>query len=151
MNDHRPGHGRGCSDQQRRKVLFDPGDRAPVRLFGACEIVEDRDRRYRVVRRIDDIIAHETLDIADDRDGALLDPACQFLGHAGLCFALTNGGVHGDSSFTGGSSRPPNITPSAAAVPSNIARSSNPRDAIVLQHTLTEMELDASWSGHKAG
>src|SRR5205823_6638911 len=33
-------------------------------------------------------------DLADDRDGAFLDPACQLFGHAGLGFTLADGGVH---------------------------------------------------------
>ena len=58
------------------------------------EIVEDADRGHSVVRRIDHIIGYETFDIADDRDRAFLDPARQFLGHAGFCLSLTNGCVH---------------------------------------------------------
>ncbi len=43
----------------------------------------------------DHIIGHETFDITDDRNGTLLDPACQLFGRTSLCLALTNGGVHG--------------------------------------------------------
>src|SRR5260221_1775664 len=139
MNDHRSGNGGGWPGQQRRQVLLDPGNPAPVRLFGSGEIVEDRDRRHRIVRRIDDIIGHKTFDIADDRDGAFLDPACQFFGHAGLCLALTNGGVHGKSSFTGSSRTPaPELTPSVTTAPSSRFHS-------------RLMEPEASWSRHKGG
>src|SRR5882724_5262425 len=94
MDDYRAGHRQGRSDQERRKILFGPGKRAPVRLFRACEIVEDADRRHGVIRRIDHVIGHEAFDIADDRDGALLDPARQFLGRSGPCRGLTDGGIH---------------------------------------------------------
>src|ERR1700682_4587429 len=95
MHDHRAGDRRGWPDEQRREVLFDPREPASVRLLRSRMVVEDADRRHRVVRRIDHIIGHETFDITDDRNGTLLDPACQLFGHASLCFALTNGGVHG--------------------------------------------------------
>src|SRR5882724_5530697 len=123
MHDHRPRDRSGWSGEQRGQVLLDPGDPAPVRLFRAGEIVEDRDCRHRVVRRIDHIIGHEPFDIADDRDRPFLDPACHLFGHAGLCLALTNGGVHGKSSFTDGSRTPAlNLTPSPATTPSSAAR-----------------------------
>src|SRR5450631_3169328 len=95
MHDHRPGDRGGRPDEQRREILFGPCEPASVRLFRSGIIVEDADRRHRVVRRIDHIIGHETFDIADDRNGTLLDPACQLFGRTSLCFALTNGGVHG--------------------------------------------------------
>src|SRR3954447_6077586 len=109
MHDHRSGYrGRG-SGQQRREALLDPRDRALVRFLGAGKIVEDADRRYRVVGRIHHVVGHKTFDIADNRDSAFLDPACQLFGHAGPGLTLTNGGVHGKSS----SSRTPapNLTP----------------------------------------
>src|SRR6202047_1651009 len=95
MYDHRTDDRRGRPDERRREVLFDPREPASVRLLRSRMVVEDADRRHRVVRRIDHIIGHETFDITDDRNGTLLDPACQLFGHASLCFALTNGGVHG--------------------------------------------------------
>src|SRR6266852_2262081 len=95
MHDHRPGDRRGWPDEQRREVLFDPREPASVRLLRSRMVVEDADRRHRVVRRIDHVIGHETFDITDDRNGTLLDPAYQLFGHASLCSALTNGGVHG--------------------------------------------------------
>src|SRR5260370_29595320 len=94
MHDPRPGDRRGWPDEQRREVLFDPREPASVRLFRSRMVVEDADRRHRVVRRIDHIIGHETFDITDDRNGTLLDSACQLFGHTSLCFALTNGGIH---------------------------------------------------------
>src|SRR5258708_11491664 len=63
------------------------------------QVVEDADRRHRVVRRINHIIGHETFDITDDRNGALL--ACELFGHASLCSALRMAAYMG-SSFTGG-------------------------------------------------
>src|SRR6266513_4951834 len=95
MDDHRPGYRRGWPDEQRHKVLLDPRDSASVRLFCARVIVEDADGRDRVVRRIDHIVGHETFDIADDRNGAFLDPACQLFGHSSLCLTLADSGVHG--------------------------------------------------------
>jgi hypothetical protein len=95
MNDNRPGYRCGWSNQQGRQILFAPREPASVRLLGAREIVEDADRRHRIVGRIDHIIGHETFDITDDRNGTFLDPARQFLSHAGLCLALTNGSIHG--------------------------------------------------------
>ena len=41
-----------------------------------------------------DVIGLQARDVADDRDRPLLDGAGQFIG-PGLCFALTNGCVHG--------------------------------------------------------
>src|SRR5216684_1726541 len=145
MHDHRAGHRGGWSNQQRPEILVDPGERTPVGLFRACEIVEDADRRHGVVGRIDYIIGHEAFDIADNRNGALLDPAGQLFGHASPCLALTDGGVHesppsparlpeiatsGDhsshtSGTNGASSRIPrahNITPSGATAPSGATR-----------------------------
>src|SRR5258705_4499407 len=95
VDDHRTGHGGGRSNQQGAKILFDPGERTPVCLLGACEVVEEADRRYGVVGCIDHIIGHEAFDIADDRNRALLDPAGQLLGRASLCLGLTDRGVHG--------------------------------------------------------
>lgn len=63
-------------------------------LLSAGKIVEDADRGNGVVRGIDHVVGHETLDIADDRDRPLLDPARQFFGRAGFCLALTDGGIH---------------------------------------------------------
>src|SRR5882757_8235174 len=94
MDDHRARDREHRPDQQRRKTLFAPGQRPPVRLLRPCEIVEDGDRRDGVVGRIDHVIGHEALDIADDRDGAFLDPARQFLGRSGFCRGLTDGGIH---------------------------------------------------------
>src|ERR1700688_3417981 len=95
MHDYRPGDRRGWPDEQRREILFDPREPASVRLLRSRVVVEDADRRHRVVRRIDHIIGYETFDITDDRNGTLLDPACQLFDHARLCFTLTNGGIHG--------------------------------------------------------
>jgi hypothetical protein len=94
VHDHRACDRSRRSDQQRRKVLLDPGEHATIGLLGACVIVEDADRGHGVVGRVDHVIGHEAFDIADDRNGAFLDPACQFLGRSGLCLALTDGGVH---------------------------------------------------------
>src|SRR5258708_15236055 len=80
MHDHRSGDRRGWPDEQSREVLFDPREPATVRLLRSRMAVEDADRRHRVVRRIDHIIGHQTLDITDYRNGALLDPACQLFG-----------------------------------------------------------------------
>src|SRR5260221_4688908 len=95
MNDYRPGDRRGWPDQQGCEVPFAPREPASVRLLRSRMVVEDADRRHRIVRRIDHIIGHETFDITDNRNGPLLDPACQLFGGARLCFALTNGGIHG--------------------------------------------------------
>src|SRR5882724_776569 len=128
MHDHRAGHRGGWSNQQGAKILFDPGERTPVCLLRACEIVEEADRRHGVVGCIDHVIGHEAFDIADDRNGALLDPAGEFLGRASLCLGLTDRGVHGilphrrrcpgSYLMTGGASsrfpRVRNLTPSSA-------------------------------------
>src|SRR4051794_27280272 len=80
MHDHRTRYRFCISNEQRLDVLCDPGKRAAIRLLSLFEFVEDADRGHGVVACIDDVIGHEPLDIADDRNGALLDPACQFLG-----------------------------------------------------------------------
>src|SRR3954453_13425488 len=95
MNDDRTGCCCGWTDEQGRKILLDPRERTFVRLLCSCVIVEYADGRHSVVRCIDHIIGYETLDITDDRNGTLLDPAGQLFGHATPCFALTDGGVHG--------------------------------------------------------
>src|SRR5258708_12445781 len=95
MNDYRPGDRRGWPDHLGREVPFPPREPASVRFLRSRMVVEDADRRHRIVRRIDHIIGHETFDITDNRNGPLLDPACQLFGGARLCFALTNGGIHG--------------------------------------------------------
>src|ERR1700716_3872050 len=95
MNNHRPGYRCSWPDEQRHKILLDPREPASIRLLCTCVIVEDADRRNSVVRRIDHIVGHETFDITDDRNGTLLDPACEFFGHSSLCLALTDSGIHG--------------------------------------------------------
>src|SRR5262249_41172409 len=95
MHDHGTRAYARLPDQQRREVLLDPGNRAPVGLLRACKIVEQADRGHRVIAGIDDVIGLETFDVADDRDGAFLDAARQLLGTAGLGLGLTDGGVHG--------------------------------------------------------
>src|SRR5580692_2846316 len=95
MHDHRAGYRGGWTHKQGRKILLDPGKRTPVCLLGFRIAVEEADRRHSVVRCINHIVSNEAFDIADDRNGALLDSARELFGHAGLCFALTNGGVHG--------------------------------------------------------
>src|SRR5712664_1092050 len=94
MHDHRAGHRGGWANEQRRKILLDPGERTPVRLLCSRVIVEDADRRHRVVGCINHIVSDEAFNITDDRNGALLDSARELFGHAGLCFTLTNGGIH---------------------------------------------------------
>src|SRR5882672_4250523 len=95
MHDHRASQRGGWPNQQGRKILLDPGKRSPVCLLRSRIIVEDADRRHRVVGCIHHVVSDEALDITDDRNGALLDPAREFFGRASLCFSLTNGGVHG--------------------------------------------------------
>src|SRR5258708_14828081 len=63
------------------------------------QVVEDADRRHRVLRRINHIIGHETFDITDDRNGALL--ARVLFGDASLCSALRMA-AYICSSLTGG-------------------------------------------------
>src|SRR5215211_8954152 len=75
--------------------MLDPGQRALVGFFGGRKVVEQADRYHRVVGRIDHVIAHESVDPADDGYRAFLDPACELFGLAGLGLALTNGGIHG--------------------------------------------------------
>src|SRR4029077_11105940 len=82
------------SSQQRTKILLDPGDHAAVCLLRLFIFVEDADRGHSIVGRIDHVVGHETLDVADDRNGAFLDPACQFLGRTSLRLGLTDGGIH---------------------------------------------------------
>src|SRR3954447_13030855 len=94
MHDHRTSYGLCISNEQRLDVLCDPGERAPIGLLSLFVFVEDADRGHRVVACIDDVIGHEALDIADDGNGAVFDPACQFLGASGLCLCLTYGGIH---------------------------------------------------------
>jgi hypothetical protein len=94
MHDHRSRRRRGFPYDIGRKVLFDPGERAPVRFLSLGDGVEDADRRYRVIRRVDHVVAHEAGNAGDDRDRAL-DPLGEAVRHAGLCFHLTNCGVHG--------------------------------------------------------
>src|ERR1700731_2289114 len=95
MDDHRTGHRSGWANQQGCKVLLDPGEGTPVCLLRSRVIVEEADRRYGVVGCINHIVSHEAVNIADDRNGALLDSAREFFGHASPGFTLTNGGVHG--------------------------------------------------------
>src|SRR5438045_6887866 len=94
MHDHRTGYRFCISNEQRLDVFCDPGERAPVGLLSLFAFVEDADRGHAVVTCIDDVIGHETLDIADDGNGTLFDPACQFLGASSLCLGLTDGGIH---------------------------------------------------------
>src|ERR1700735_4293683 len=136
VDDHRTGHRGGWANEQRCKVLLDPGEGTRVCLFSSRVIVEDADRRYGVVGCINHIVSHEAFDIADDRNGALLDSARELFGHASPGFTLTNGGVHRTllhrrgcprsrlrrSSITpGGASsripRAPNVTPSSVIAP----------------------------------
>ena len=79
-----------------------PCQPAFIGFLGTRVIVEDADRRHRVVRRVDHVIGPEAWHIADDRDSSLLDPAGQLFGHAGLCLALTDGCVHRSSPLTSG-------------------------------------------------
>src|SRR6478609_7177411 len=95
MHDHRPGGGAGVACKQRAQILLDPGDRTPVRLLRLLELVEDRNRRDRVVAGIDDVIGAEAVDVADDRNGAFLDTARQLFGAPAFCLGLTDGGIHG--------------------------------------------------------
>ncbi|WP_370192825.1 hypothetical protein [Bradyrhizobium diazoefficiens] len=67
----------------------------PVRLLRLLELVEDRDRCDRVVAGIDDVIGAETVDVADDRNGAVLDAARQLLRAPAFRLGLTDGGIHG--------------------------------------------------------
>ena len=73
------------------RFCFDPGETnvlppAPAKLLKTLI--------SRNVGCIDHIVGHEAFNITDDRNGALLDPG-QLFGHASLCLALTDGGVHG--------------------------------------------------------
>ncbi|MEH2688379.1 hypothetical protein DXU04_26170 [Bradyrhizobium diazoefficiens] len=95
MHDHRPRGGARVAGEQRAEILLDPGDRAPVRLLRLLELVEDRDRCDRVVAGIDDVIGAETVDVADDRNGAVLDAARQLLRAPAFRLGLTDGGIHG--------------------------------------------------------
>src|SRR3954452_10255995 len=95
MHDHRPRRGAGVSGEQRTQMLFDPGDRTPVRLLGLLELVEDGDRGHRVVAGIDHVIGPETVDVADDRNGAVLDAAGQLFRAPAFRLGLTDGGIHG--------------------------------------------------------
>src|SRR3954447_9613575 len=95
MHDHRAGHCGSWADEQRRKILLDPGERTPVRLLRTRMIVEDADRSHRVVGCIDNIISHEAFNVTDDRNSAVLNSARELFGHPSLCSSLTNGGVHG--------------------------------------------------------
>src|SRR5262249_9719444 len=78
----------------RREILLDPGNGAAVGFLGAGEIVEQADRGNGVVGGVENVVAHETPDIADDGDGAFLDPAVQLFGLAGLGFPRRVGAVH---------------------------------------------------------
>ncbi len=83
------------SGEQRAQILLDPGDRAPVRLLRLLELVEDGDRGHRVVAGIDDVIGAEAVDVADDRNGAVLDAARQLFRAPAFRLGLTDGGIHG--------------------------------------------------------
>nr|QDF42214.1 hypothetical protein FJN17_01505 [Bradyrhizobium symbiodeficiens] len=94
MHNHRSRRCARISSEQRAEILLDPGDRAPVRLLRLLELVEDRDRGDRVIAGIDDVVGAEAVDVADDRNGAVLDAARQLLGAPALCLGLTDGGIH---------------------------------------------------------
>src|ERR1700754_2113013 len=55
VHDHRARHRARLSDQERRELLLDPGQRAPVGLLRAREIVEQADRGHGVVAGIDHV------------------------------------------------------------------------------------------------
>src|SRR5262249_24583356 len=95
VHDHRPGHRCGWPRYQGRQPLLEPREHAPVCLLGSRIIVEDADRCYGVIGRVDYIVGLEAFDITDDRNGALLDPERQLFGHASFCLALTYSSVHG--------------------------------------------------------
>src|SRR5262245_37725852 len=95
VHDHWPGDRGRWPCEQGRKACLDPSERASVRLFRSRVVVEDAYRGHGVVRRVDDVVGHEAFDVADNWNGTVLDPLSQLFGHAGLCLALTNGGVHG--------------------------------------------------------
>src|SRR5262245_42832553 len=95
MDDHWPGNRCSWSSEQRRKALLDPRQCSFVRLFGSRIIFENTDRCHGVVGCIDYVVGHKALDITDDRDRSLLDPARQLLSHSGLCLTLTDRSVHG--------------------------------------------------------
>src|SRR3954462_1468025 len=95
MYDHRPRGGAGVACKQRAQILLDPGDRTPVRLLRLLELIEDRNRRDRVVAGVDDVIGTEAVDVADDRNGAFLDTARQLFGAPAFRLGLTDGGIHG--------------------------------------------------------
>src|SRR5215469_3250414 len=95
MDDHRPSNRCSWSSEQRRKALLDPRKRSLVRLFGSRKIFEDTDRCHGVVGCIDYVVAYKALDITDDRDRSLLDPARQLFSHSGLCLTLTDRSIHG--------------------------------------------------------
>lgn len=95
MHDHRPCGRARMPCQQRAEILLDPGDSALVRFLGLLELVEDRDRGDRVVAGIDDVIGAETIDVADDRNGTVLDAARQLLCASAFRLGLTDGGILG--------------------------------------------------------
>src|SRR4029077_10006539 len=95
MDNHWPGNRCSWSDEERRKALLNPGQRSPIGLFGSRKILENTNRSHRVIGCIDYIVGHKALDITDDRDCSLLDPARQLFSHSGFCLTLTDRSVHG--------------------------------------------------------
>ena len=67
MHDHRPGGRASFADDIGLEIVFDPAQRKLVRFLRFLDLVEDADRGHRVVGRVDDVIAHEARDAADDR------------------------------------------------------------------------------------
>src|SRR6185312_1896825 len=121
VHDHGTGDRRRLPDQERSQILIDPRQRTLVGLLGAGKIVEQADCGHGVVAGIDDIIGPETFDIADDGDGAFLDPTRQLFGRSGLRLGLTDGGIHGillpAVVTTGGRGRRARTHPTPASAP----------------------------------
>src|SRR6476659_9769946 len=59
VHDHWPGHRCGWTGEQGSEALLDPREPASIGLLCARVIVEDADRRHRVVRCIDHIVGLE--------------------------------------------------------------------------------------------
>src|ERR1700733_3791272 len=94
MDDHRAGHRGGRANEQGRKILLNPSKCTPVCLLRSRVAAKEANRSHSVVGCINHIVCHETFNVTDDRNGAVLNSAREFFSHTSLGFTLTNGGVH---------------------------------------------------------
>src|SRR5579871_5367428 len=94
VDDDGPSGGARFAGEICGEVLLDPGEREAVRLLRFLDLVEDADRRHRVVRGVDHVIADEAGDGADDRN-EFLDFLGETVGLTRLRLVLAQCGVHG--------------------------------------------------------